>query len=320
MYLILFLGLLTSLLDGPPCDDSVGKVCDVRSLMDAGQLDEARNLAIAALEDASSPELQFALHLELAKVLDRIGLHQNTRPVEAVWQHIQLASDVFEDPSDLMRAELALRRANYYYRAEMAERRFPQALMHATEALDLARKAGSKHAEADALHRFGLIHLQRGEHATARVFFDQSLAVDEAAGHRAAMLGDYERHVGFLYLMGGEFEKADPYFRRSLKHRREGGLVDQSMFAAETYGSNLVRIGEAVEAEIPLMYALGIAEDMQSPVATARIALALARMHEARGDMKEAVRRFEQVLDLAAAFGSDSMAQTAESSIARLTQ
>ncbi len=88
----------------------------------------------------------------------------------------------------------------------------------AEEAGRLFRQAGDLHGEADAVHKEGLIHFQRGEHGPARELFDRSLELDLEGGERLLFCGDYQRHVGFIHLRQGDPSAALPYFERSLAH------------------------------------------------------------------------------------------------------
>jgi tetratricopeptide (TPR) repeat protein len=154
----------------------------IRELRLEGALAEARTLAERRLAAGGlDPELQIDFRLELARIHNRIGLHQNSRRVAAALQQIEAAAAVTADPAPLAQAEIELARADYCYRAEMREREFPMATIHADRAIELYRGVGDKHGEADAVHRRGLIHIQRGDYEQARELFDRSLELDRAA-------------------------------------------------------------------------------------------------------------------------------------------
>jgi hypothetical protein len=87
----------------------------------------------------------------------------------------------------------------------MREREFPIAEKHAQLAIDMFHEIGDRHGEAEAVHRLGLIEMQRGNMESAHELFDRSLEVDRAAGERTFFRGEYERHVGFVLMHRGDF-------------------------------------------------------------------------------------------------------------------
>ena len=301
-----------------PCADPSAVVDNVRSLRLSGALAEAQTLAQDTLScDGLAPEIGVALHLEMAKILDRFGLHRNTRPVPQALDHVQTAATLISDPSPAVEAALELARADYYYRAEMRERKFPTATRHAETAIRLFREVGDRHGQAEAVHRLGLIHFQRRELETARELFEQSLELDDAGGSRVFFRGEYNRHVAFVHLLSGDVSGAIPYYERSLQSRKEAGAVDASMFAAVSLASALVEVGRAREAEAPLLYALMIADKIDSPAGRSRATLVLGKMYEALEEPRSAEHAFESTLEAARAIDYDSIASQAEEALAR---
>jgi tetratricopeptide (TPR) repeat protein len=173
-----------------------------------------------------------------------------------------------------LRGELpqALALADYYYRAEMDGRIFEHAFGHAEAAIQAFSQLEDRHGQADAVHRLGLIHLQRRELLTAGLLFEESLLLDRLAGERAFFRGEYERHMGFVISLQGNNESALPYFERSLQFRMEAGAIDASMFAAITLASALIELGRAEEARPHIEYAQHLAKKMDSKVGLARTA------------------------------------------------
>jgi hypothetical protein len=72
------------------------------------------------------------------------------------------------------------------YRAEMNARQFPSATEHARRAVELYRRLGDRHGEAEAVHRLGLIELQRRNLGAARLLFEESRELDVAGGESPA--------------------------------------------------------------------------------------------------------------------------------------
>lgn len=238
----------------------------VRQLRLAGQLKAAQTLAEQGLaDDATSQSQRFHLHLELARIHDRYGLHFRSRPVAAALLEIERAAALAEELDQYHQALLKLARGFYFYRAEMAERQFPQASMLAATAIEQFFHLGDFHSQAYAVHLRGLIHLQRGEFEAARQDFDRSLELDRQGGAREYFRGEYERHVAFVYIRQGEIEAAIPYLERSLAARRNSGAIDASLFAANTLAGQLLALGEVERVPALLKYAAQVLEDLDSP-------------------------------------------------------
>jgi tetratricopeptide (TPR) repeat protein len=237
----------------------------VREIRLQGNLSNALSRATSQLSSADA-QTAFELHLELARIHDRIGLHNNTRPVAAALRHVQSAAVIAESLDTNADARVQLALAEYYYRAEMSDRVFEKATSFAEAALEQFDELGERHGQADAVHRLGLIALQRGHLHAAHEYFDLSLQLDLAGGERAVFRGDYERHVGFVFAFQDDVSAALPYYERSLTYRIKGGAIDASMFAAISVAAALVELDRTDEALPHLEYALRIAADIGSDI------------------------------------------------------
>ena len=254
-------------------------VAEVEELRLAGDLAGALSLATQNIEaPKASPQLVFDLQLELAKIHDRFGLHDGTRPVAASLEAIAAARDIGRQLNLRARAAVELALADYYYRAEMVEREFDTATQHALRAIVMFRALGDRHREAEAVHRLGLIHLQRRELDWAHELFDESLRVDIEGGARDFFRGEYERHVGFVYALQDDPAASLPYFERSLEYRLKAGAIDASLFAAVSLAATLVELGRGDEAKPHLDYALDIAGRINSTVGRRRALAVLERI------------------------------------------
>jgi len=249
----------------------------IRDFRLQGQLQVALDLATEQLVKADD-EYAMALHLEMAKIHDRIGLHTNTRPVAAALRHIREAEALVGALDEHAEARVNLAYAEYYYRAEMADRDFEQATHYAGLALDGFRELEDAHGQADAVHRFGLINLQERELDEALGQFEESLRLDRLAGERPLLRADYERHVGFVYALREEYVAALPFFKRSLDFRQEAGATDPAMFAAISLASVLVELERDEEAVPNLEYAAAIAKDIDSAAGRSRVRAIVDRL------------------------------------------
>ncbi len=289
----------------------------VRDLRLEGALTEAIEQAERGLAHPRlKPDGRVALHLELARIHDRIGLHRNSRPVAAALRHIEAAEAAAkanggDQPSTSVRAAITLARADYHYRA----RDYEQATPLADAAIRLFQQAGAAHGEADAVHKLGLIHFQRGDYARARELFDRSLELDREGGERLVFCGDYQRHVGFIHLRQDDTAAAIPYFERSLACRRAAGATDASLFAANTLASALIDAGRVEEARTHLIYAMMVAEKIDSPSGKARTGLVLGRMYDRENDPEAARDAYEMTLRIAQSINLGSIVRQCTSAL-----
>ena len=285
-----------------------------------GQLEAAKQLAAHAVTcpDTTARE-QVTLHLKLSAIYDRIGLHQNTRPVVESLAHIEVAEKLAADLGSITNARIALARAKYFYRAEMTERKFSEAEKYCRSALAAFTAEKDIVGQADAAHALGLIHFQRRQLVEAHKLFDRSLVHERSTGNpRAVMLADYGRHVGFIHLVSGNRAAAIPFFEQSFADRARGNLKDPAMFAAITLASALVDEGRIEEATEPLDYALRAAEEMLSPGGKVRALLVAGKFHVAQNNVEKAKTAFIEARDIAMKIGLSSSASRAQTSLESL--
>lgn len=291
---------------------------EIRSLRLAGKLTAAQARCEQALANSPSSRDAVMLHLELARIHDRFGLHNNTRPVAAALRQIEAAASVADADDERSRADIELAFADYFYRAEMPERVFAKAIDHAQRAIAMFTELEDWHGRADAVHRLGLIRMQQGRYAETRELFDESLTLDINGGARTFFLGEYERHIGFVDRFTGDMEGAIVHFERSLQARREAGAIDASLFAAVSLASTLIETGKAEQAAGPLHYALEIAQDIGSRYGEAITLLAFGHFHIRMGQTDEARAALERAAEVARTIDSSSIERRAYEALANL--
>ena len=312
--------IIAAALLSPNCANVEEAMESIDTARYAGRLEEAMTAAAHLLECGSlDADERITLHLRLATMHDRVGLHRNTRPVEAALRQVLAAEAIARDASPRSRAAVEAAFAKYFYRAEMAGRKFERAEQHAREALRLYAALDDAAGRADAAHSLGLIHLQRGELEHAQMRFDESLRLEEKTHvPRPEMLADYHRHTAFVLVRSGTPELALPHFRKSFEQRLNGGLIDASIFAAISVGATLIELGRADEAAGILDYAVDTAISIDSPVGEARAIGALAEMHEQLDDKEAAAKAYERIRVIGAALGSQSMVEWADEALERI--
>lgn len=302
------------------CKSYATQLEHIEQTYNLGYLEEAKKSALTALACAEITTLQkVQLHLKLSTIYDRIGLHQNTRPVAESFDHVETAAKLAAGLSPVDRARVSLVQAEYYYRAEMAERQFTEAERHGQIALVAFTEAKDIVGQADAVHTLGLIYFQRREMEKARIWFNRSLVLERGSGApRPVMLADYGRHVGFIYLLSGNRTAAIPYFEQSFADRVRGGLKDPAMFAAITLASTLTDLGRLDEASVPLEYALKAAEEMASPGGMVRAQLVAGKFHSAQNNQQKSIKAYEKAYEIALKIGLSSSAKRAQENLEKL--
>jgi len=109
-----------------------------------------------------------------------------------------------------------------------------------------------------------------------------------------------------------------PHFKKSLQFRKEAGAIDASLFAAISLGAAFIRTGRPAEAQPYLHYAATIADEIASPVGSARAQMALGEMHERLNNLKDARISYEAARDAAALVKYKSVEVRAEAALQSL--
>ena len=293
-------------------------VDEVRDLRLWGSLAQAQALAEAGL--AKSPfdvSVTVRLHLELARIHDRTGLHYNNRPVAAAMAHVDSAASLPGLSPGLV-ASIDLERATLVYMAGRISRDFRSAEVQAHSAARVFRSLGDRHGEAEAIHLVGLIHLQRGELVEARKYFDHSLELDKEGGSRLFFGGEYGRHIGMVELMEGDSVSAVEHFERSLSLRRQMGARDASLFAATTLSATLIGLGRIDDARTHLLYGMTVAAGLDSPFGRAQLSNIAGMFYLRTGERDAAQASFETALAIAESIKAGGIAQQARNRIVEL--
>ena len=314
--------MLTQAISSLDCRDISVLVARVDRDFKEGKLELAISEADHALSCSNATiEERVRLHLELSRIYDRLGLHNNSRPVEAALRSIESAAELADQTNRTSQAAINLARARFYYRSEEPDSNYPTSRRFARAALALFEELGDVHGQADIVHLTGLFHLQRRELNEAQTYFERSLVLEvQSRAARPIMLADYERHMGFVHQLSGNLKQAIQNFERSFVIRRDNGLIDQAMFAAASLGRALILDNRAEEAEAPLNFALNTAEALDSPEGRARTGLALGLMHEQLGNREAAIEAFEATLAAAKEIDRTSIIEQAATALDRLLE
>ena len=237
----------------PLCGDHKNTVSAITQIHLKGNLDEAIKLTKQAL---NCPDLlahqAVDYHLILATIYDRKGLHDFSRPHPETLKNIEIAASKLEGQESSSHAKVNLSYAEFYYRAEMPDRKFTKASEYAQAAMAGFEIVGDLYGQSDAVHTLGLIHLQRNELDQARTYFDRSLELEKlTTAPRPRIMADYERHVGFVEDRSGQTEKALNHFQKSFEIRRDHDIDDAALFAGQNACCNIAQVRKSKRGACP---------------------------------------------------------------------
>lgn len=282
--------------------------------------DEAERLLLDALHDAETLDdaaLEIRLTVKLGDIINRRNLHRNIIDDPALLARLERALNlaVGVGRSDLIGAAHQVL-AQYHYRRELAaDRLFPLTDQHATLALESFQAVADSYEAGVAVHRQGLIALQKRNLDEARELFDESLRLTRTDKHDPRFEADYHRHIGFVEMLSGNTESAIIHFRQSIPLRREASFRDGVMFSLITLGSVLVNVGKIEEAVPLLTEADDIADSIGSPVGMTRADLYLGDLYRASGDDCRANERYRRARQHARSIAETDVVERASAAI-----
>ncbi len=307
----------------PNCDGGREDIQRIQRERITGSLAKAEADARRLLEcPRLGAKVRLRLAIELAAVLDRNGLHHNTRPVmEAETLLNGFDADIGEDDID-GRALLTLALARLRYHAEMSGKRFEKTTLGARKAESLFRQAEDPAGAANAIHLLGRVELQKRNFDAARTHFDASLNAMDARSDldRSIFLSDYHRHVGMISLLSGRPGAAVLDLEKSLALRDAAGSKDYGLFARTMLGSVLIDGGHPRQARVHLEEALQLAGDLPSPFGHLQATHQMARMHEALGEHNAAAAAYRGAIEHAAKLGVGGILEEARERLNALEQ
>jgi len=320
LLLLIIMSIFGSSLSAKNCINFDATKTTITKVHLKGELSKAVDLSNDVLQCSNiSAEEQIEIHLMLATIYDRMGLHKNSRPHPQNLIEIKTALSLANKYGIKSLAQINFSYAEYHYRAEMPERLFIKAQTYALTALKGFKKSNDLYGESDANHILGLIHLQKNDFAQSRIYFDLSLEIENMSkAPRPRILADYQRHIGFIHLRIGEIENALPYFVRSFNIRRDSGIEDAALFAAHSLASTLVDLGRTTEAYRPINYALKMAKKLNSLYGTMISLSVLAKIYEQSGNFESAKETYKASLATAKNLNHRSGIKNSKSGIERV--
>jgi len=173
----------------------------------------------------------------------------------------------------------------------------PQALKYFQESLALGQAAGSKAVAAIALANLGMVYSQMGDLARSLECSERSLAINQELGAKQKIAGTLT-NIGILYHQQGDFEQALNYYRKGLAIDEETG---DKMDAASDYEDMGILFRQQGNPDQALEYHRKALATYESLGAKSHIALSLSHIADAyrvQGDYSRALDYYDRSLKI----------------------
>lgn len=245
-----------------------------------------------------TPERDFAERYELLlareKVYDLLGERESQlQELES----LEALANTLEH--DRQRAQVALRRANYFG----AISDFPAMAAAAQTGIRLARACREVELEAAGNYHWGRALLWNGENEASRQPFQRALGLAQTAGLRW-MEADILRNLGSIHFWQNQVADSRACFETALSIHREVGDRRGEVAALNNLALAAGRQGDAPGLTAYLKQALEICQQIGDRFAEGTVAHNLAVSLQQRGDYTAAGEYFEQALSVRREIGA----------------
>ena len=173
------------------------------------------------------------------------------------------------------------------------------------EALLLARAAGDRQLESNALNGAATSHFALGDYPRAAELYLESLTIRRELGDRATESGTLS-NLGLVYQELGDFAAAADLHREALEVKRELGDRQGEANVLANLGVDLHRLGEHEEARALHREALRLAREIGNRQTEAGCLENLGLIAEAVGELPEALALHETALAMQRSLGNRS--------------
>lgn len=171
------------------------------------------------------------------------------------------------------------------------------------DALVVAREAGDRTGEADALHNLGAALWRSGDYRQAIARLTEALVLRRSLGDRAGE-GDTLTNLSGTHWRTADYPAAEDYLRQALVIRRELGNHAGEAGTLDNLGVICERVGRYAEALAYHQDALAIFRSLDNRSGAAAALDNLGVVHQRLGRFAEAVEFHEQALALCRAAGT----------------
>jgi tetratricopeptide (TPR) repeat protein len=172
--------------------------------------------------------------------------------------------------------------------------------------IEAAQALGDKGDEAAFMGNLAIALQNIGDYATARQYYEQSLAITETLGDKTNLAALYHQ-LGMLAQDQGDYATARQRYEQSLTINE--ALGNQAGMAT-TYGQLAIlgkKEGDLITAEQLYRQAWGMAEALGDIVTVSSVMFYLATMYEEQGRLAEAVPLLEQAVAIDEKVGLPSL-------------
>lgn len=220
-------------------------------------LAEVQRLAADAAGRDGDHEAQAVAHRTLARAYTRL------RRIDDAHRELLRAQELYHAVDDLVgqsrvQLELALVRER--------QGRFPQALDHATQGLEILRGTGDSHGTARALNAVGWCHALLGDHPAALDHCRRALARLEELDDRGGVASTLDS-IGYAHHHLGDHDRAVDAFRRAADLYRALGDGHLEALVRSHLGDALAAAGDGPAARTAWRQALAVLDHLDPPEA-----------------------------------------------------
>ena len=250
-----------------------------------GELPPALQLARAAEEQARAAG-DPALHAEAVMLVGYVLTNQS-QFAEAVplLQRALALADALPDPVLRIRVRLVLAIAHYDIDQSKAS------LDYALAARSLAQENNLPALLADVLGNVAIGYQSTGDRASARAFYEESIALRSRTGGSGMLrgIGNASINLGLLLLEEGKTRQAIPVLQRAVEIHTQLGMKRNLANALKALAIAYREDGQLDESLRQFQRGLAVAEPLNTPSLMVRYHSEMAKLLEKRGDYRAAL-------------------------------
>jgi tetratricopeptide (TPR) repeat protein len=307
--------------------DALATLAELRQLpqmADDPRIDLARAFAAESLSDVKQQQSTAAAAAEKAS---RLG--SRYLAAQAYWQECIALRALGELQNAMLACQQSATAAPFALQIEartktvqasiiLAQGQVAEALEMRRQALDTARKIGSKKDIIGALMNMANIQATQGQTTEAVKNEREAIDIAREIGDKQQFLG-LENNLGSDLQTEGNYKEAEKLFQDSLKTAREIGDEGGISAALQNLGALALQKGDPALAEKQVHEALAIAQAAHLSGLTASVFDSLGDIEMAKANFPDARKNYESALTLFAEAGDQTNIGAARLSLAKLS-
>ena len=181
--------------------------------------------------------------------------------------------------------------------------KFPEAMQHGKDALQLARGSGIRLEEGRALSGLGLIALEQQDHAAAHDFLNRAVLIARELGHtelEAKALNNLANSAGVVQ---GDFALAREYYEQAYALNHERGDHTEEGANLNNLGFAAAMLGDFEAARAYYQQALSIAREVGNRYSEAYTLINLSALTGLQNDVRASSGYAREALELSRLIG-----------------